>query len=170
MKKCQKCGETKELSLFAKNKARKDGLQTQCRTCMNDASRRKYAEHPEICRSYTKRFHEKNPDFSWASTMRRRYGITVHQFFELLAKQDYSCAVCLSKQPGGHGRFHVDHDHGNGKIRGLLCHGCNTILGHAKDNTETLRQAAAYLEKHAQEVTDRLAELQLWVAAQQQAQ
>ena len=146
MKTCCCCKQTKPTTEFSKNRRRKDGLQTECKFCKNNAARKRHAEHPEIGRAYTKKFHQKNPDFSWACTMRRRYGLSVYQFYELLSRQDHACAICLSKTAGGHGRFHIDHDHTNGKIRGLLCHHCNTILGHAKDNAETLRRATAYLE------------------------
>ncbi len=163
MKQCCVCKQAKDLSSFSKNRARYDGLQTECRECKNAASRRRHAENPEIGRAYTKKFHQKNPDFSWACTMRRKYGLSTYQFFELLKAQEYSCAICFSKAPGGRGRFHVDHDHATGQIRGLLCHRCNTILGHAKDNPDTLLRAATYLGKNSQEVADRLAALQEWV-------
>lgn len=43
-------------------------------------------------------------------------------------------------------RMHIDHDHATGKIRGLLCQGCNTALGYVKDNPLILRALALYLE------------------------
>lgn len=33
MKKCRKCGETKERTEFSKNKSRKDGFESQCKSC-----------------------------------------------------------------------------------------------------------------------------------------
>lgn len=33
-----------------------------------------------------------------------------------------------------------------GQFRGVLCHGCNTSLGHFGENLETMRAAIAYLE------------------------
>lgn len=40
MKACTKCGETKELSEFHKNKHRKDGLQFHCKLCINEYMRK----------------------------------------------------------------------------------------------------------------------------------
>ena len=41
----------------------------------------------------------------------------------------------------------VDHCHRTGKVRGILCMGCNFSIGHFKDDPEILRRAAAYLEE-----------------------
>jgi len=43
----------------------------------------------------------------------------------------------------------IDHDHATGQIRGLLCNNCNRAIGLLKDNPQTLRQAAAYLDRFA---------------------
>ena len=44
MKRCCKCGETKELEQFNKNRSRKDGLQPECKAC-NAAHRAANREH-----------------------------------------------------------------------------------------------------------------------------
>ena len=41
---------------------------------------------------------------------------------------------------------HVDHCHITNEIRGLLCRSCNHVLGLVDDNSETLRNLAAYIE------------------------
>ena len=47
MKKCSKCGETKSTSEFSKCKARKDGLQYQCRECNKKSNLKFRTENPE---------------------------------------------------------------------------------------------------------------------------
>ena len=57
---------------------------------------------------------------------------------------------CCGKKPGLVGRkarLHIDHDHETKKIRGLLCHQCNVILGLAGDDAQILRRLAVYLEE-----------------------
>lgn len=44
MKLCQMCKETKELSLFSKNKSRKDGVQCYCKSCNAEVDKY-YKEH-----------------------------------------------------------------------------------------------------------------------------
>lgn len=81
----------------------------------------------------------------------KKYGETVHSVLGLLRRQDGRCAVCpTALSEGGLGKIktaHIDHDHVTGRVRGLLCHPCNVAIGLMKDNPDTLRQAAKYLEK-----------------------
>ena len=56
--------------------------------------------------------------------------------------QPSSCEVC-----GKGGVLSLDHDHSTGRVRGWLCPGCNSALGYAYDNPDTLRSLAAYLER-----------------------
>lgn len=83
-----------------------------------------------------------------------RHGITEDRYLELLARQGGKCAICKTTEPGGRGRWCIDHDHGccptgDGScgqcIRGILCASCNTGLGMFKDNPDALRAAIRYL-------------------------
>ena len=59
------------------------------------------------------------------------------------------CRQPNNQRDGRAGRdrhLHVDHDHETGKIRGLLCHACNIVLGLVKDDPDRLRLLANYLE------------------------
>ena len=56
------------------------------------------------------------------------------------------CAICGNPPTGR--KHHLDHCHGSGKLRGILCHNCNVGLGHFKDNVELLAKAIEYLKKY----------------------
>ena len=77
------------------------------------------------------------------SYFKRRYNLTIEQVEEMAAK---GCAICgTTTWNGRHQRPHIDHDHETGRIRGLLCHSCNLLLGNARDDPSILRAAIRYL-------------------------
>ncbi|WP_093929588.1 endonuclease domain-containing protein [Streptomyces sp. ok210] len=71
----------------------------------------------------------------------------------LVESQGGVCKICRRGDVGGRS-LAVDHDHeccpqqmkscGN-CIRGLLCHNCNTAIGHLRDSAELCIRAAKYL-------------------------
>jgi RNase P subunit RPR2 len=62
----------------------------------------------------------------------------------MVAAQGGICAGCLRPLEPGR-KTNVDHCHSTGRVRGILCPNCNTTLGLAYDNPETLERLAAYL-------------------------
>lgn len=94
-----------------------------------------------------------NPE-KWKRLLRRNllksYGLTEETCEQLLVSQGHACDICKrSFNPDAKGRlgFQVDHDHEKGHVRGLLCVGCNMILGNARDSVELLEGAIEYLKK-----------------------
>lgn len=79
--------------------------------------------------------------------MRNKYSLSLSDIGKLLASQGGGCAICSADAPGGRGTWRVDHEHTTGRVRGLLCNGCNIGLGHMKDDPARLRKAADYIEK-----------------------
>jgi len=53
--------------------------------------------------------------------------LTPAQHAEMLNNQHGVCAICGKIQKGKRPLV-VDHDHETGKVRGLLCYGCNRIM------------------------------------------
>lgn len=79
--------------------------------------------------------------------MKDRYGLEPADYHRMLSEQGGGCAICGTFDPQGRGRFHIDHDHTNGRIRGLLCTECNIGLGKFKDDPELVRKAVDYLDR-----------------------
>ena len=77
--------------------------------------------------------------------LKKRYGITVAYYDNLLRKQKYKCAICKTYTPEGSGSFHIDHCHNKKLIRGLLCHRCNTGLGLLRDSPKVLMRSLKYI-------------------------
>lgn len=79
--------------------------------------------------------------------MLRLRGISEEIYYKLLEFQGGKCAICPSEVPWSRSdRWAVDHNHTTGEVRGLLCVSCNNGLGRFKDDAESLRSAADYLE------------------------
>lgn len=96
---------------------------------------RKYnAEHPKS---------QEQKDQAISRSMKMNYGIDIHQYRQMLSEQKGLCKLC--GKPPRKRRLVIDHCHKTGKIRGLLCNGCNRSLA-LLDNPELLRQAIKYKE------------------------
>lgn len=83
--------------------------------------------------------------------MRSKYGITFERAREILeVEQQGRCAICLSESPrarrNGWG-WCVDHDHKTSKVRGILCHPCNSAIGLLREDETTLKAAIDYLAR-----------------------
>lgn len=76
--------------------------------------------------------------------LRRTYNISEEDYDKMLVFQEGGCAVC--SRPGASRRLHVDHDHGTGLVRGLLCFQCNALLIRRGITPARFRKAAVYLE------------------------
>lgn len=116
--------------------------------------RARYHADPERYKAQSRAWHAANPDrireLSAKSLVRRRYGLTMEQYKEILATQKV-CNLC-GREPDGKGRngrqLCVDHDHETGAFRALLCRSCNSMLGLSGDSPGILRKAAEYIEHH----------------------
>jgi len=77
---------------------------------------------------------------------RQRSCLVSRQDYQLLlAAQNGVCALCFGAPTKR--ALHLDHDHETGRVRGLLCHGCNLGLGFLKDNIDVILRAVDYLKK-----------------------
>lgn len=56
----------------------------------------------------------------------KKYGLTVADFNKMSIDQNGRCALCKNLPKN---TLVVDHDHKTGRVRGLLCEGCNLALG-----------------------------------------
>lgn len=125
----------------------------KCQECNRryTRARRRTPEHQAYMREYNKR----NRSKTRSRHLQNRYGITLEEFNAMFAEQDGLCAVCRKPETAkwmGTDRtrpLSVDHCHETGKVRGLLCHSCNRILGLLNDDPDRLRRALAYLEEVA---------------------
>lgn len=120
------------------------GRDSRCRGCNNE--RRQAYRKPEDGQRYYANQKSKDPEFYRETNLRKNYGIGIAEFESILLDQGGKCAVCEGPALGK-GRYHVDHDHKTGQIRGLLCHKCNVALGMVQDSIPHLLLLVRYLNE-----------------------
>lgn len=109
-------------------------------------------EEKESRRQYYRKHREQHGLSYRESDIKKKFGITLFEYGQMLLAQNGKCAICGGLEAGtrnGEAKaFAVDHDHKTGKVRGLLCEACNQGIGKLKDDPAVLRAAADYLDKH----------------------
>ncbi len=95
---------------------------------------RRKARNPELVRSIAKR-----------AKLKHHFGMTPEEFDVMSESQGGLCAICKNSPTNGHSRLSVDHNHEDGKIRGLLCYHCNIGLGFIEDDPLWITRARIYL-------------------------
>lgn len=62
MKRCTKCGETKSLEAFGRHDAAWQGVRSECKTCVNEYKRARYAANPGDTKAKSRAWRAANPD------------------------------------------------------------------------------------------------------------
>jgi hypothetical protein len=89
----------------------------------------------------------KTYEISRRYNLKKKFGMTTGDYDEMLAKQDFRCAICGDKDPKTQsGVFTVDHNHDTMEVRGLLCNLCNRAIGLLSDDAYLAYAAARYLD------------------------
>jgi Recombination endonuclease VII. len=128
---CKTCNV--EFTPFNSVKNGMGGIRHECKDCHN--------QKKNAIRSLDK---EKYSQYNWEYMLKRSFNITPEQYNEMLETQGSKCAVCNSECIR-YDKLSVDHDHVTNKVRGLLCHRCNTALGLLQDNPEIISNLLEYL-------------------------
>lgn len=113
-----------------------------------DSKRRWYARNRLRSFQKNREWKARNPDRvrelnRWAH-LKHTFGLSKSEYESLLSLQGGVCAICKNPKRK---RLCVDHRHSDGKIRGLLCHGCNNALGNFDENIIIVRRLIEYLER-----------------------
>jgi hypothetical protein len=121
-KQCSKCHKEKPTSSYYFHT--RDGYQASCKECQGLQYKKQYRD----------------------GHLRRKFGLTLNKYAEMLLDQEGLCAICKIHQNVSGKALAVDLCHKTGKIRGLLCFKCNTAIGKMNDDIEMLKKAIAYLQ------------------------
>jgi hypothetical protein len=140
MKICIECNQEKPIEDFptAGKKLNKNGEKyrhSYCYLCQREKNRAYHAKNKE-------HIHKRNR--AWR--LRSKFGVSAEWYAGKMAQNNGLCEIC--NKTDGAKALAVDHDHGTGAVRGLLCTNCNTGIGSLDDSIEMLEKAISYLKKY----------------------
>ena len=131
-----------------------------CKACYQESNQKWLSENREHRKHYNRKWKMQNEvhvkeekkrwddehrgDYMYEYHLKRMYGLTKDDYDRLLEAQNNGCAIC-GNPCDIHKKLSADHDHQTGRVRGLLCHRCNTGLGCFRDDPNRLLKAVEYL-------------------------
>lgn len=78
-------------------------------------------------------------------TLKSQYKMeSIDEYDRMFRKQKGLCGICQMEMV----KPCIDHNHTTGKVRELLCVQCNSMIGNAHENIQTLQNAIRYLIDH----------------------
>ncbi|KKN77827.1 hypothetical protein LCGC14_0355640 [marine sediment metagenome] len=144
-KRCPTCKHVLAVTYFWPNKRKYDGLGSECKECQRiriNRWRKTPAGRASRKEEYRKQYETGK---ILKRQLRDKYSLTVDQYNNMFGEQGGLCAICDKSLK--YLKANVDHNHTTGKVRGLLCSRCNTLLV-GLDDSAFLNRATKYLLKH----------------------
>jgi hypothetical protein len=121
---CEKHGLTRTPKI--RLRSGKPSVEYYCKGCSKDHSER-FKSHTKNC------------------SLKKKYGINISQYNQLLKEQNHRCKICDRHESEFKRGLVVDHVHGTKQVRGLLCGPCNMACGLLRENSEIAIKAASYI-------------------------
>jgi len=90
---------------------------------MKETNKKYYDKNKLQIAERAKKWYQKNKEKRKENYLTKLYDLTLEDKKKMLVEQDYKCAIC--GEPLDLETAVIDHDHKDGKVRGLLCNSCN---------------------------------------------
>lgn len=120
----------------------------ECKKCRCLGQKIYFQKNKTKVLANVREYYQKNKDKWRASSFKRKFNITLEDYNNLAIQQNHVCAICKSIQKHSNNEhLFVDHCHKTGKVRGLLCHKCNTAIGLMNDDPQLFEKAILYVKK-----------------------
>jgi len=117
-------------------------------------TRRWARNNPEKAKEAHKDYYKNNKErcdkLRRKSEVKRLYGLSDADYYSMIEQQNNKCYIC--GQSPKKNALAVDHDHQTGKIRKLLCSGCNHHVGIIEKGEDYLISLVRYLAEHESEM------------------
>lgn len=148
-KSCTKCKKTKAYTDFYKSKGT---LTSQCKQCTDIRLKAYHKKNPSVRSKF------KTTDYNRDANYKKAYGISLAHAKEMLEIQNGLCAnptcgkeLAIGRKDNKKDVAFIDHSHATGKVRGILCIGCNTCLGHLEKENR-VAGLKEYMRRNGQEL------------------
>jgi len=133
---CTRCGQEKSYKDFYYNHVTHK-YRKFCKPCEEKDNSKPRLERKNIDSQHVEAIQRR-------AMLKKKFGMTLEEYNLMLEQQHGVCKICGGTKTNGV-HLAVDHDHATGKVRGLLCSGCNTGLGGFRDDPRNLLKASLYL-------------------------
>ena len=161
--KCKTVGLKSEIMVPQKSSS--GGYRNQCRSCHREVIHNFRAKDPEAERVRNREWRKNNLEAFRHSKRKSyqkhagkiavrkktyrlgQYGLTREKYDAMLQLQQGKCAICGEPPNGRWKKLNIDHCHTTGKVRGLLCTGCNRAIGYLNDDPDRGLKMVEYLKR-----------------------
>ena len=117
----------------------------ECRSCVSDRNRAYGQANRDRRNERLREWRSRNPEAAKMKDLRarltRKYRLTPHEVAAMIDAQGSRCLLCASSTR----RLVIDHCHDSGRVRGMLCRSCNTIVGQVEMAPALLNRLSAYI-------------------------
>ena len=144
---CRSCQSMRPMDRASKRVREGRREYDRCMDCEAEAQSLARSARREKINSRRRENWPKHAEKSKNAVLIAKYGIDLETWKSMLRDQGGRCAICESDSPRGRG-WQTDHDHKTGSVRAILCHSCNSLLGHAMESPTILLAAFRYLCIH----------------------
>lgn len=79
------------------------------------------------------------------SHLKRSYDLELEDYEQMVIEQGNKCYLCNQEPSDVYNKLVVDHCHKTGKVRKLLCRGCNVFLAKIENCPDYFDKVKAYL-------------------------
>lgn len=117
---CIICKQEKPIDFFIPDKRHKNGRSRRCRKCANERAKQWKKDNHDVWFQVAQKTRRK--------ALLKKFNLTIMDYEQQLALQDYACAVCNKPQEQEQKRLCVDYDEVGKRLRGLLCFRCKRTV------------------------------------------
>lgn len=141
---CSKCEKTKPVDQFHVRRRSPDGLYVWCKVCSKEYQQNWYEKNRDKVKAQSDAWHRANPKAVAEYRRKARYGMPRGRYDDMMEEQGGKCGMagCPNDIEV------VDHNHETGKVRALLCHQCNKLIGFLENSHDLGQSAIEYVLRH----------------------